>query len=275
MTPLAHGEITGNGVGGDAGAPGGAVPSLKCVLVGDGAVGKTSLVVSYTKNGFPAEYIPTAFDNYAVLVTVDGRKTKLHLCDTAGQDDFDRLRPLCYQDTDVFLLCFSIACPTSYANARDKWVAEVRRYCPHTPIIVVGTQVDLRGDVRVALELHRYGETPVTKADGERLARSIGAVTYVECSALTQVNMKDVFDTAIVAALKYRSEAEVLNGNGLPMLSTEATPPPPPPPRMSLRRHEQLAVHAEAAAPIETSEKKSKKTKHTRLRFLFCCVSGR
>ncbi|KAK3093888.1 hypothetical protein FSP39_021484 [Pinctada imbricata] len=81
---------------------------VKCVLVGDGAVGKTSLVVSYTTNGYPTEYTPTAFDNFAVMVKVDQTPVRLQLCDTAGQDDFDSLRPLCYPNTDVFLLCFSV-----------------------------------------------------------------------------------------------------------------------------------------------------------------------
>ncbi|XP_017877073.1 rho-related GTP-binding protein RhoU-like [Ceratina calcarata] len=76
---------------------------IKVVLVGDGAVGKTSLVVSYSTNGFPGEYVPTAFDNYNVVVNVDGLPINVQLCDTAGQDDFDPLRSLCYPETDVFL----------------------------------------------------------------------------------------------------------------------------------------------------------------------------
>lgn len=174
---------------------------VKCVLVGDGAVGKTSLIVSYTTNGYPTEYMPTAFDDYSVVVTVDNKPVQMQLCDTAGQDDFDTIRPLCYPSTDIFLLCFSVVSPTSFNNVLEKWVPEVRRHRPKAPFILVGTQCDLRNDVKVLIELAQYKEKPVSEADALRLAKEIGAVGYVECSALTQKNLKDVFDQAILASL--------------------------------------------------------------------------
>ncbi|XP_052769121.1 cell division control protein 42 homolog [Mya arenaria] len=174
---------------------------IKCVLVGDGAVGKTSLIVSYTINDYPTEYMPTAFDNYSVVVTVDNKPIRLQLCDTAGQDDFDSLRPLCYPETNVFMLCFSVMCPTSYQNVVDKWVPEVRKHSPDAPIILVGTQCDLRNDVKVLIELAHYNEKPITEETAKQLAERIGAIDYVECSALTQKNLKEVFDSAILSSL--------------------------------------------------------------------------
>ncbi|XP_055345345.1 cell division control protein 42 homolog [Paramacrobiotus metropolitanus] len=177
---------------------------IKLVFVGDGSVGKTSLLVSYTTNGYPTEYIPTAFDKYSVSVNVDNQPIRVQLFDTAGQDDFDSLRPLCYPDTDVFLLCFSIVNPTSFRNIRSKWLPEIQRYwgpARSSPLILVGTQCDLRNDVSVLLELARYNEHPVTDAEARDLAHSISADCYIESSALTQWNLKKVFDTAILAAL--------------------------------------------------------------------------
>ncbi|XP_014612062.1 PREDICTED: rho-related GTP-binding protein RhoU-like isoform X2 [Polistes canadensis] len=179
---------------------------IKVVLVGDGAVGKTSLVVSYSTNGFPGEYVPTAFDNYKVVVNVDGQPVNVQLCDTAGQDDFDPLRSLCYPETDVFLVCFSVVCPSSYHSVASWWINEVKKYCPNAPIILVGTKSDLRSDVRLMLQLARYGQAPITTAQGHQLAQRLGAVSYVETSALTHHDLKEAFDQAIVSALNARRE---------------------------------------------------------------------
>uniref|UniRef100_A0A667ZXR6 Ras homolog family member Ua n=1 Tax=Myripristis murdjan TaxID=586833 RepID=A0A667ZXR6_9TELE len=181
---------------------GGGERRVKCVLVGDGAVGKTSLVVSYTTNGYPTEYVPTAFDNFSAMVSVDGQPVKLQLCDTAGQDEFDKLRPLCYTNADVFLLCFSVVSPASFQNVPEKWVPEIRRHAPLAPLVLVGTQCDLREDVKVLIDLAKYRERPVQPSDAQDCATEIGAVAYMECSSLTQKNLKEVFDTAILASLQ-------------------------------------------------------------------------
>ncbi|XP_076313787.1 cell division control protein 42 homolog isoform X2 [Tachypleus tridentatus] len=203
MPPLARDQDTT--LLSDQDNTGGCVCHVKCVLVGDGAVGKTSLVVSYTTNGYPSEYIPTAFDNYSAVVTVDNYPVRIQLCDTAGQDDFDSLRPLCYPHTHVFLLCFSVVSPTSYHNVRERWLPEIRHNSPCATVILVGTQCDLRFDVKVLLELAQSGEQPVPVHRAQRFAQDAGALAYLECSALTQENVKEVFDTAILAGLRNQS----------------------------------------------------------------------
>ncbi|XP_045111372.1 cdc42 homolog isoform X2 [Portunus trituberculatus] len=113
--------------------------TIKCVVVGDGAVGKTCLLISYTTNKFPSEYVPTVFDNYAVTVMIGGEPYTLGLFDTAGQEDYDRLRPLSYPQTDVFLVCFSVVSPSSFENVKEKWVPEITHHCQKTPFLLVGT----------------------------------------------------------------------------------------------------------------------------------------
>ncbi|CCF56928.1 hypothetical protein KAFR_0B06320 [Kazachstania africana CBS 2517] len=176
--------------------------TLKCVVVGDGAVGKTCLLISYTTNQFPADYVPTVFDNYAVTVMIGDEPYTLGLFDTAGQEDYDRLRPLSYPSTDVFLVCFSVISPPSFENVKEKWFPEVHHHCPGVPCLVVGTQIDLRDDKVIIEKLQRQRLRPISPEQGERLARELRAVKYVECSALTQRGLKNVFDEAIVAALE-------------------------------------------------------------------------
>ncbi|WWD16327.1 cell division control protein 42 [Kwoniella shandongensis] len=176
--------------------------TIKCVVVGDGAVGKTCLLISYTTNKFPSEYVPTVFDNYAVTVMIGDDPYTLGLFDTAGQEDYDRLRPLSYPQTDVFLVCFSVVSPASFENVREKWFPEVHHHCPGVPCLLVGTQVDLRDDPGHREKLAKQKLEPIAKTKALKLAEELAAVKYVECSALTQYGLKNVFDEAIVAALE-------------------------------------------------------------------------
>merc|ERR1712135_106975 len=175
---------------------------IKCVVVGDGTVGKTCMLISYTTDSFPGEYVPTVFDNYSAPMVCDGVPVSLGLWDTAGQEDYDRLRPLSYPQTDVFLICFSVVSPSSFENVKEKWVPEITHHCQKTPFLLVGTQVDLRDDAGTIEKLSKNKQKPISQEAGEKLARELRAVKYVECSALTQKGLKNVFDEAILAALE-------------------------------------------------------------------------
>jgi len=175
----------------------------KLVVVGDGGCGKTCLLIVYAENRFPESYIPTVFENYVTLVQHDNKLVELALWDTAGQEEYDRLRPLSYPESDVILIVFSVDFPTSLANVTDKWYPEVSHFCPTTPIILVGTKTDLRRDEHTRRMLSAQGQTPVTPEQGMAVAKEIGA-KYMECSAKTGDGVAQVFDGALREGCKTR-----------------------------------------------------------------------
>ena len=138
-----------------------------------------------------------SFDNYSASVMVDGKPISLGLWDTAGQEDYDRLRPLSYPQTDVFLICFSIVSPPSFDNVKAKWFPEIEHHAPNVPIILVGTKLDLRDDSNQTNQLRSKRMEPVSYEQAIAVAKDIRAHKYLECSALTQRNLKSVFDEAI------------------------------------------------------------------------------
>jgi small GTP-binding protein len=175
---------------------------IKCVVVGDGAVGKTCLLLSYTTNAFPGEYIPTVFDNYSANVMVEDQQINLQLWDTAGQEDYKKLRPLSYPQTDVFVICFSLVSPTSLENVQNMWLPEIKEHCPTCPFILVGMKSDLRDQFsQHADEFKSKGWEPVAGSKGEDMKKAVGAQAYIECSAKIQYNLKEVFEAAIKVVL--------------------------------------------------------------------------
>ncbi|XP_071838403.1 ras-related C3 botulinum toxin substrate 2-like isoform X2 [Apostichopus japonicus] len=171
--------------------------NVKLVVVGDGAVGKTCMLWSYTRNAFPKEYVPTVFDNFSQLIKMDNVSVNLVLWDTAGQEDYDRLRPLSYPQTDIFLVCYSVVAPSSHANVTTKWMPELEHHAPNVPFILVGTKIDLREDRDTLATLQSQGKSILKKEQGEKLASRINALKYLECSALTQKGLKTVFEEAV------------------------------------------------------------------------------
>merc|ERR1719410_3126940 len=125
---------------------------------------------------------------------VDGKPINLGLWDTAGQEDYDRLRPLSYPQTDVFLVCFAVIAQSSFNNVKQKWIPEITHHAPGVPIILVGTKSDLRNDTETAAQLQSKNLKMVSEGEAQQLQTEINAAKYVECSALTQDNLKSVFD---------------------------------------------------------------------------------
>ncbi|KAH7907980.1 P-loop containing nucleoside triphosphate hydrolase protein [Hygrophoropsis aurantiaca] len=175
----------------------------KLVVVGDGGCGKTCLLIVYAENRFPEAYIPTVFENYVTQVQFEGKLVELALWDTAGQEEYDRLRPLSYPESDVILIVFSIDFPVSLGNVQDKWYPEVAHFCEGTPLILVGTKTDLRRDDQTRRMLGAQGQMPVTPEQGANVAREIGA-KYIECSAKTGTGVREVFNLALTQSMKGR-----------------------------------------------------------------------
>ncbi|KZV71406.1 small GTPase rac1p [Peniophora sp. CONT] len=182
------------------------IQAIKCIVVGDSAVGKTSLIISHTTNAFPGEHPPSVCDNSSVNAMVDGKTISLGLWDTATDGHYERLRPLSYPQTDIFLICFSLVDRPSFDNVKDIWYPEIAYHAPGTAIVLVGTKLDLREGPSPSEKLGDSSTNSIQYTQGVKLAKEIRAVKYLECSALTQRGLKNVFDEATRAVLYPRKE---------------------------------------------------------------------
>ena len=120
----------------------------------------------------------------------------------------DRLRPLSYPGTDIFLVCFSVNSPTTFDNVSKKWWQEIQHHAPGVPFILIGTKIDLRNDPKTISELEAKKQSPITKAQGDALCAELKGIKYMECSALTQEGLKQVFDEAIRCVLMAHNAAQ-------------------------------------------------------------------
>ena len=117
------------------------------------------------------------FENYVHDVFVDNTHLELSLWDTAGQEEFDRLRSLSYDDTDAIMLCFSVDSPTSLENVESKWVGEILENCKEGVDIVL---VALKCDLRPANGEEEEGEPKMlTYHQGLDVAKRIQALRYL------------------------------------------------------------------------------------------------
>ncbi|XP_007069533.2 rho-related GTP-binding protein RhoF [Chelonia mydas] len=178
---------------------------IKAVIVGDGGCGKTSLLMVFTKGDFPRVYVPTVFGKYSASFQIGGKPVQINLWNTAGQEDYDRLRPLSYTGAHVILMCFDVTSPNSFSQSSvllaSIWYPEVNHFCKGIPIMLVGCKTDLRKDEVLLRRLHEDQLEPITYHKAEAMAREVHAVTYLECSAKYQENITNIFMEASSAAL--------------------------------------------------------------------------
>lgn len=189
----------------------------KLVLLGDGACGKTSLLNVFTRGYFPTVYEPTVFENYVHDIFVDNVHIELSLWDTAGQEEFDRLRSLSYDDTDLIMLCYSVDSKDSLENVESKWVGEIADNCPGVKLVLVALKCDLRQEA--ADEAAENNATDPAEQQGEKkpmitydtgleVARRINALRYLECSAMRNRGVNEAFTEAARVALSVKKDRE-------------------------------------------------------------------
>ncbi|GMM42386.1 hypothetical protein FOG51_01931 [Hanseniaspora uvarum] len=167
----------------------------KLVIIGD-SCGKTSLLHVFTLGSFPTQYQPTVFENYVTDCRVDGIDIQLSLWDTAGQEEYERLRPLSYSKADVIIIAFAVDDKQSLYNTRTKWIQECVRYVPTCPVILVGLKQDL-----IENKTDSAQNNFVNDNDVATIAREIGAKRYMYCSALTGDGVDDIFEAAVRTSL--------------------------------------------------------------------------
>lgn len=178
----------------------------KLVVVGDGACGKTCLLTTFSTNEFPEKHVPTIFDTYSKDIVFNGQEITLALWDTAGEEDYDRLRPLSYQRANVVLICFSIDSADSLKNVKEKWWPEINHFLPDVPYILVGNKLDLRSDPKTIETLKHLNRHPVSQQEGEKVAKKIYAHRYMECSAKYLVGVRNIFEEAVQISFTKRKK---------------------------------------------------------------------
>jgi small GTP-binding protein len=126
----------------------------------------------------------------------------LHLWDTAGQEEYDRLRPLSYPRSDVILLCFSTISQVSFESVKSKWFPEVNHYIPGVPYILVGTKIDLRESNTA--DQHTGKVNPVTAEQAQALCKETNCIKYMEICSKDGRGIQEVLDEAINQVLIHR-----------------------------------------------------------------------
>eukprot|EP01100_Stratorugosa_tubuloviscum_P000120 TRINITY_DN1027_c0_g1_i1.p1 TRINITY_DN1027_c0_g1~~TRINITY_DN1027_c0_g1_i1.p1 ORF type:complete len:271 (-),score=131.41 TRINITY_DN1027_c0_g1_i1:62-874(-) len=171
--------------------------NLKCVVVGDGAVGKTATLVSFSTKNFVEDYSTTQNDCFFVNAIFQNQPITIQLCDTSAQDDPERRRLNYYNGANSFIVMYSVTSQYSLQNACELWVTELRRFAPEIPLILVGNKADLRKDSDVQQRLSERGLSMVTKEQGRSAAKKVGATIWLECSAKNQKNLTKLIEAVI------------------------------------------------------------------------------
>ena len=181
---------------------------VKVTIVGDGATGKTCSLIRYCKGDFPRKYVPTVFEAYSLEKEVGGNEFLLNLMDTAGQEDYDQLRPCGYPNTDCVVMLYSAIEQASFSNIEHKWLPEIEHHLPNIPIVLACNKIDQRNDPLIMQQVANRGQQIIQRNHGEAFFQSYSdhknrngqfqqIVAFLEMSALTGQGLDDVFNTAM------------------------------------------------------------------------------
>ncbi|OWF50813.1 rac-like GTP-binding protein ARAC11 [Mizuhopecten yessoensis] len=174
---------------------------LQCTLVGDAAIGKTSLIRTYTDRTNNTPPPDTVFDNYAGTSTYSNQEFTISIFDCSSKPDHASIRLFAYKDSDVFALCYSVMDRDSFEHIKSKWLPEVTNIMgKRVNFVLVATQIDLRESIDLDQDI------PVSKTEGHNMAEEIGACSFIECSSSNQDNVQCVFEDVVQCVLKQKKK---------------------------------------------------------------------
>ncbi|KAL7024967.1 hypothetical protein ACKWTF_013279 [Chironomus riparius] len=167
---------------------------VKIAVVGDSVVGKTCLIYRYCHDIFLEQDNSLNIDKEETEVTIDGTNYTINLVEPKTDEDANRYRPFYYKNSKVIILCFGIEDRLSFENISNKWIPDLKHLsCKPISFILVATKIDLRDD-------SNSSEAFIKTAEGEGLAKKIGARRFIECSAMSNVGVKDAIEEALRVA---------------------------------------------------------------------------
>jgi small GTP-binding protein len=173
---------------------------LKCVLVGDDGIGKSCTIITFSWGNFP-EYVPTVMENHEIQRTIDEDLYSMEMWDTVSPVEYDTLRPLCYHEAHVFLVLYSVVNRDSFDHVTTRWIPEIRRIVPNALIVLGGTKLDLRTSELSPQQL-------VTTEDGQKLAKQLNAIAFIEFSSKESQGLNEVYDLLFGTAAEAYQQAQ-------------------------------------------------------------------
>jgi len=168
---------------------------IKVIVVGNGAVGKTSMINRFCRGGFGADYNKTIGVDFVERADYEvesiGETLTMHVWDTAGQEEYDAVTSQYYRDADGCVLAFSTIDEASF-KAVKKWKGKVEDHCPGVPMVIVQNKIDL------------LSEAAVQQAEVEALAVELNMKLF-RVSVKDNTNVNEVFDAIAEMWAKQRN----------------------------------------------------------------------